>query len=121
MNTAVVNLAEKFTKFSEQQSPKVVAQVNEYHVKIARIQGEFVWHHHPETDEMFLVIEGTMQIEFRDHGVRLDKGELFVVPRGIEHKPIADEECQIVLFEPAGTVNTGDSGGDMTVSDVPWI
>ncbi len=121
MNAEVVNLAEKFAKFAEQWSPKVIAQVNDYHVKIVKIQGEFVWHKHPETDEMFWVIEGEMRIEFRDRSVALRKGELFVVPREIEHKPIADEECRMLVFEPAGTLNTGDSGGDMTVTDVPWI
>ncbi len=121
MNSVVVNLAEKFTKFSEQWSPKVIAQMNDYHVKIAKIQGEFVWHSHPETDEVFWVIEGDMRIEFRDSSMPLRKGELFVVPKGHEHKPVADEECHILMLEPAGTSNTGDSDGEMTITEVPWI
>lgn len=121
MNSTVVNLAEKFTKFSERWSPKVIAQMNDYHIKIAKIQGEFVWHSHSETDEVFWVIAGEMRIEFRDSSVSLGKGELFVVPKGREHKPVAEKECHILMLEPAGTVNTGDSGGEMTVSDVPWI
>ena len=114
-------MAEKFTKFSDLWSPKIVAQINDYHVKVVKVQGEFVWHTHPETDEMFWVIDGEMRIEFRDRNVVLRKGELYVVPKGIEHKPVAERECQVVVFEPAGTVNTGDRGGDMTVADLHWI
>ncbi len=121
MNSTVVNLAEKFAKFSEHWSPKVIAQMNDYHIKIAKIQGEFVWHSHSETDEVFWVIAGEMRIEFRDSSVSLRKGELFVVPKGCEHKPVAEKECHILMLEPAGTVNTGDSNGEMTISDVPWI
>lgn len=117
----VVNLGEKFAKFSEHWSPKVIAQMNDYHFKIAKIQGDFVWHSHAETDEVFCVIEGEMRIDFRDRSVSLRKGELCVVPKGVEHKPFAEKECQILMIEPVGTVNTGESGGDFTVQDVPWI
>jgi mannose-6-phosphate isomerase-like protein (cupin superfamily) len=121
MNAEVVNLAEKLAKFSEHWSPKVIAQLNDYHVKLVKVQGDFVWHSHADTDELFLVLDGEMRIDFRDRNVVLGAGELCVVPKGIEHKPFAEEECRVLLLEPAGTVNTGDSGGDLTVQDVPWI
>jgi mannose-6-phosphate isomerase-like protein (cupin superfamily) len=121
MDATVVNLAEKFVKFSEHWSPKIIAQVNDYHLKIAKIQGEFVWHSHAETDELFWVIAGEMRIDFRDSHVMLHQGELCVVPKGVDHKPFAEQECQILMIEPAGTVNTGESGGDLTVQEVPWI
>ena len=121
MDAMTINIAEKFAKFSEQWSPKVIAQLNDYHVKIAKIQGEFVWHSHAETDELFWVIDGKMRIDFRDGHVTLQSGELCVVPKNIEHKPYAEQECQILMLEPAGTVNTGDSGGDMTIHEAPWI
>ena len=121
MDATVVNLAEKFMKFSEYWSPKVIAQLNDYHVKIAKIQGDFVWHSHVETDELFWVIEGEMRIDFREGHVLLHSGELCAIPKGIEHKPFAKQECQILMLEPAGTVNTGDSSGEMTITDVPWI
>ena len=121
MNAEVVNLAEKLAKFSEYWSPKVIAQLNDYHVKLVKVQGDFVWHSHADTDELFLVLDGEMRIDFRDRNVVLGAGELCVVPKGIEHKPFAEEECHMLLLEPAGTVNTGDSGGDLTVQDVPWI
>jgi mannose-6-phosphate isomerase-like protein (cupin superfamily) len=116
-----VNLKEKFTLFSEQWSPKVIAKMNDYHFKLAKVQGEFVWHSHPETDEVFIVVEGQLDIEFRDGTVTLAKGEMMVVPKGVEHKPVAKQECHIMLVEPAGTVNTGDAGGEMTKSGDEWI
>lgn len=116
-----INLIEKFTNFSKQWSPHIIARMNNYHIKIARIQGEFVWHSHPDTDEFFMVISGKMDIHFRDGKVSLQEGELFVVPKGVEHKPEAMEECKIMLIEPAGTVNTGNSTGDRTVIDPKWI
>jgi mannose-6-phosphate isomerase-like protein (cupin superfamily) len=94
--------------------------MNDIHFKIARIEGEFVWHSHPDTDEAFLVMDGAMRIEFRDGHVDLAAGEMFVVPRGVEHRPVAVEECRILLVEPAGTVNTGDAGGERTVAE-QWI
>ena len=112
---------EKFTKFSEHWSPKVIAQLNDYHVKIAKIQGDFVWHSHADTDELFWVIDGEMRIDFRKGYVMPHSGEICVVPKGIEHKPFAEQECQILMLEPAGTINTGDSGSDMTINEVPWI
>ncbi|MEU4969856.1 cupin domain-containing protein [Streptomyces smyrnaeus] len=109
-----VNLADKFAQFSELWSQKKVAVLNDYEVKLAKLKGEFVWHTHDDTDELFLVISGRLTIQLRDGNVVLEPGELFVVPRGVEHCPVADEETAILLFEPAGTMNTGDTGGAMT-------
>jgi mannose-6-phosphate isomerase-like protein (cupin superfamily) len=104
-----------------QWDPRIIAQLNDYHFKIAKIQGEFVWHSHPETDEVFLVVEGSLTIHLRDQDLHLDPGELCVIPKGIEHKPGAEIECQILMVEPAGTLNTGDAGGDRTISGTEWI
>ncbi|MFE7842527.1 cupin domain-containing protein [Streptomyces sp. NPDC057474] len=109
-----VNLADKLAQFSELWSQKKVAELNDYEVKLAKLKGEFVWHSHENTDELFLVISGRLTIQLRDGDVVLGPGELFVVPRGVEHCPVAEEETAILLFEPAGTVNTGDAGGPMT-------
>jgi mannose-6-phosphate isomerase-like protein (cupin superfamily) len=109
-----VNLAEAMSRIAEYWSPRVVAAVNDYRIKVVKIQGDFVWHSHDDTDELFLVLEGRMGIEFRDRTVTLNAGELHVVPRGVEHKPFADEECHVLLMEPAGVVNTGDAGGELT-------
>ena len=119
--TTPVRLAEKFALFAELFEPKVIAQLNDYQVKLARLKGEFVWHSHADTDELFLVIEGKLTIEMRDATVTLAAGELFVVPRGVEHKPYAREECKVVLIEPTGTVNTGDAGGALTAPPDVWI
>lgn len=109
-----VNLADRLAQFSELWSQKKVAVINDYEVKLAKLQGEFVWHTHDDTDELFLVISGRLTIQLRDADVTLAPGELFVVPRGVEHCPVAEEETAILLFEPAGTLNTGDTGGSMT-------
>ena len=121
MNIDVVNVSEKFTLIKEQWAPKIIAQLNEYHFKIAKIQGEFVWHSHPETDEVFLVVDGEMIIHLREGELKLSKGEMCVIPAGVEHKPAAENECQIMMVEPAGTLNTGDAGGDRTVEETAWI
>jgi mannose-6-phosphate isomerase-like protein (cupin superfamily) len=121
MNNQAVNLQEKFNKISEHWSPKIIAQMNDYHVKVAKVQGEFVWHDHPETDELFLVIQGKLEIFFRDGNVILNEGELYVVPRGVEHKPVAEEECHILLIEPAGTINTGNVVDEKTAPNTVWI
>jgi mannose-6-phosphate isomerase-like protein (cupin superfamily) len=122
---SVVNLDAKFAKFADQWSPKIVAQLNDMHVKAVKIRGEFVWHRHAETDELFFVHKGQLTIRLRDAGgeraVRIGAGEMFVVPKGVEHKPEAADECEMLLIEPAGTPNTGDAGGARTVTDVPWI
>lgn len=116
-----ISFAEKFSKFSEQWSPKIIAQLNDYHFKVAKIQGEFIWHDHPETDEVFVVLKGHLDILFRDGKVSLNEGEMFVVPKGLEHKPVAENECHILLVEPAGTVNTGNVVSEKTASHDTWI
>ncbi|HEY7517548.1 MAG TPA: cupin domain-containing protein [Methylomirabilota bacterium] len=108
MTPTPINLAEKFAKFSEHWSPKIVARMNEYEFKLVKLQGEFVWHRHADTDEVFIVVDGEMTIHFRDGDVRLHAGEMLVVPKGVEHKPSAAAECCVMLVEKAGTVNTGD-------------
>ena len=121
MNYQPINIQEKYYKFSSRWFPKIIAQVNDYHIKIAKVMGEFVWHSHPETDEMFLVMEGQMDIHFRDGVVTLHQGEMYVVPKGVEHKPVAAEECHILLIEPAGTINTGEVVGEKTAPNNVWI
>ena len=116
-----INLKDKLAKFSEQWKPKIISQMNDYHIKLAKVQGEFVWHDHPETDELFLVVDGKLEIMFRDGKVTLEAGDLYVVPKGIEHKPVAEQECHILLIEPAGTVNTGNVSDDKTVPNDVWI
>jgi mannose-6-phosphate isomerase-like protein (cupin superfamily) len=121
MDISVVNFEEKFGKIKEQMSPKIIAQMNDYHFKVVKFQGEFVWHKHPETDEVFVLIAGDLQIDLRDKELHLKKGEMVVIPKGVEHKPVSKEECKILLIEPEGTLNTGDAGGDLTVTEVEWI
>lgn len=116
-----INLKEKLALFGDHWSPKIVSQMNDYYFKLVKVEGEFVWHSHPETDEVFLVIEGEMRIDFRDGAVGLKQGEMVVVPRGMEHRPFAEQECQILLIEPTSTVNTGDAGGERTVTQLDWI
>ena len=103
-----INLAEKLSRFSTHWTPHVVAELNGQMVKLAKIEGTFDWHHHEQEDELFLVLRGRFRLEFRDHVEEVGEGELVVVPRGVEHRPVADEECHILLFEPAGTRNTGN-------------
>lgn len=110
----VVDIADKLALFSDHWSPKVIARLNDYEVKLAKLKGEFVWHTHDDTDELFLVIEGSLTIQLRDGDVTLGPGQLFVVPRGVEHRPIAEGEVSTLLIEPAGVVNTGDAGGLLT-------
>ncbi len=121
MPRRAVNLAEKFGKFSEHWSPRIVATMNDYEFKLVKLQGEFVWHSHAETDEVFLVIEGAMSIALRDGQVDLAAGEMFVVPRGVEHKPFAAAECKVMLIEPRGVVNTGAAGGALTAENGVWV
>lgn len=114
MAGGVVDIAERLALFAERWSPKVVARLNDYEIKVAKLEGEFVWHSHPDTDELFLVVEGNLAIELRDHSVALGAGQLFVVPRGVEHRPVAAGEVHVVLIEPSGVLNTGEAGGDLT-------
>ena len=116
-----INLADKLGKIGEQWSPRVIAEMNDYQLKLVKLQGDFVWHDHKDTDEVFLVLEGEMVIEFRDGAVTLRKGELFVVPKGVEHITRASEECCAMLIEPRGVVNTGDAGGAMTAENDRWV
>jgi mannose-6-phosphate isomerase-like protein (cupin superfamily) len=113
---APIDIAHKLSLFSEHWSPKVVAHLNDYEIKLAKLKGEFVWHTHDDTDELFLVIEGRLTIQLRDGDVTLRPGQLFVVPRGVEHCPIAEGDVAVMLIEPAGVVNTGSSGGELTAS-----
>ncbi len=121
MDLKPINLNAKLSRFSDHWSPKIIAQMNNYHFKLAKFRGAFVWHRHEDTDEVFIVLDGEMSIDFREGTVALRAGEMLVVPRGVEHKPHADGECQVMLVEPAGTVNTGDAGGELTAEDNVWI
>ena len=116
-----INLKEKLSKFSDHWSPKVIAEMNDYQFKLVKIKGDFVWHNHEDTDEVFIVIEGKMKIEFENETVELNEGDMYVVPKGIQHKPSAENECKIMLVEPRGVVNTGNTQGDLTASNDVWI
>ena len=116
-----VNLAEKFALFSEHWTPKIITELNDYQIKIVKVEGDFVWHDHSDTDEFFLVIEGTLFIEFEDETMELNAGELYVVPKGVQHRPYALEECKVMLIEPRGVVNTGEAESDLTASNDVWI
>ncbi len=111
-----VDIAEKLSLFSEQWAPKVVARMNDYEIKVVKLEGEFVWHTHDDTDELFLVISGKLTIQMRDANVTLGPGQLFAVPSGVEHCPLTEGEAHVVLIEPAGVVNTGDAGGHFTTT-----
>ncbi|MDT7604016.1 MAG: hypothetical protein QOF61_2013 [Acidobacteriota bacterium] len=121
MSYEPINLKAKLAKFSEHFSPRVVARMNDYEFKLAKLEGDFVWHSHAETDEVFIVLAGEMRIDLRDGSVTLRAGEMFVVPRGVEHKPYAAGECSLMLVEPAGTINTGDAGGERTAANDVWV
>jgi Mannose-6-phosphate isomerase len=120
MPTAI-NFADKFSRFTEQWQPKIIAQMNDYQFKLVRVAGEFVWHSHADTDEVFIVLDGDVRIDFRDGAVTLHPGEMFVVPKGVEHKPFAPHEAKMLVIEPAGVVNTGDAGGERTAPNDVWI
>jgi mannose-6-phosphate isomerase-like protein (cupin superfamily) len=121
MNYKAINLQQKFGLFAEHWTPKVIAAMNDYQFKVVKLQGDFIWHDHKETDEAFLVMEGEMRIDFRDGAVQLSSGEMFVVPRGVEHKPYAEREVKLLLIEPHGVVNTGQSGGERTAENDVWV
>jgi mannose-6-phosphate isomerase-like protein (cupin superfamily) len=116
-----VKIAEKLSLFDERWSPKVVGELNGQHIKLVKLLGEFVWHHHDEEDEMFLVIDGRFRMEFRDREVWIEEGEFIVVPCGVEHRPVAEEEASVMLFEPASTLNTGNVRDGMTVTELDRI
>ena len=121
MNYTAVNLAHKFGLFEQQWQPRVVAEMNDYQFKIVKLKGDFVWHDHKETDETFIVIDGTLRIDFREGAVHVSAGEMFVVPKGVEHKPYAEREVKLLLIEPRGVPNTGDQGGERTAQNDLWI
>lgn len=121
MDYRPINIEAKFTAFADHWAPRVIAEMNDYQFKLAKIEGEFIWHNHADTDEVFIVLDGRMRIEFRDGHVDLAAGELFVVPRGVEHKPVTEAECRIMLVEPRGVVNTGEAGGELTAPVDAWI
>jgi len=118
---SAINFQDKFSRFSEPWTPRVIAEMNDYQFKLVHLRGEFVWHEHADTDEVFIVIEGEMTLRFRDHEVPLRAGELYVVPKGVEHQPFAADDCKVMLVEPKGVVNTGDTGGSLTARNDVWI
>ena len=121
MQHSSINLRSKLDLFADLWSPKVIAELNDYQVKLVKLQGEFVWHQHDDTDELFLCLNGQLEIELRDSTVTLNEGELFVVPKGVEHKPVAIEECQVMIIEPKGVTNTGDTESVLTAQNDQWI
>src|SRR4030095_922522 len=121
MRHAAINFSEKFGRFGERWSPRIVAQMNDYHFKLVRIQGEVIWHSHPETDEAFIGREGERTIHWGEGEGAVRTGEMFVVPRGVEHKPSATRECRMMLIEPAGTPNTGDAQSERTAAAGVWV
>lgn len=121
MSYEPINLQEKLSLFDEQWTPKVIAEMNDYQFKLVKLEGDFVWHDHPETDEAFIVIEGALRIDFRDGQVHLGAGDMFVVPKGVEHKPYAENEVKLMLIEPRGVLNTGNEGSEKTARNDVWI
>ncbi|MEM6449479.1 MAG: cupin domain-containing protein [Cyanobacteria bacterium P01_D01_bin.105] len=121
MGANAINLEEKFPKFFDYWSPKVIAELNDYQIKLVKFQGDFIWHAHPDTDEVFLVTKGTMEIEFRDFAVVVQAGEMYVIPKGTEHCTRAERECQAMLIEPRGVVNTGKTERERAAENDVWI
>lgn len=121
MTDTAINFRDKLSRFTEHWSPRVIAELNDYQFKLAKFRGAFVWHAHADTDEAFIVLEGRMTIEFRDGSVSLSAGEMYVVAKGTEHRPVADEECCVLLVEPRGVVNTGSTGGALTAPNDAWV
>jgi mannose-6-phosphate isomerase-like protein (cupin superfamily) len=116
-----INFSQKFALFNETWQPRVIAEMNDYQFKIVRLEGDFIWHDHKDTDETFIVLDGVLRIDFRDGAVHVSAGEMFVVPKGVEHKPYAEGEVKLLLIEPRGVLNTGDAGGDRTAENDVWI
>ena len=117
----IVNIKQKLSLFADQWNPRIVGELNGQHVKLAKLKGEFVWHTHDHEDELFLIIRGSLKLAFRDKEVILREGEFYIVPRGVEHKPIAEEEVELMLFEPVATLNTGNAGGERTKENLERI
>ena len=116
-----VNLLDKFSLIDRYECPKIVGELNGQYVKLSKLKGEFVWHKHDAEDELFLVVKGRLRMKLRTGDIILNEGELFIVPRGVEHNPVAEPECSILLFEPKSTLNTGDTQSEKTVTDLDWI
>lgn len=116
-----INFSEKFAKITDLWQPRVIAEMNDYQFKVVRIEGDFIWHDHTDTDETFIVLRGQLRIDFRDGAVSIGPGEMFVVPKGVEHKPFAEKEVHLLLIEPRGVLNTGNAGGDRTAQNDIWI
>ncbi len=116
-----INFGAKLKLFDERWQPKVIAEMNDYQFKIVKLEGDFIWHEHKDTDETFIVLDGVLRIDFRDGAVKLSAGEMFVVPKGVEHKPYAEREVKLLLIEPRGVPNTGDQGGERTAANDVWI
>ncbi len=121
MTHNAINFADKLGLIDDQWSPRVIAEMNDYQFKLVKVEGDFIWHDHRDTDETFIVLEGELRIDFRDGAVTLKAGEMFVVPRGVEHKPYAEREARLLLIEPRGVVNTGHEGGQRTAQNDVWI
>jgi len=121
VNYKAINFQQKLGLFNEQWQPKMVAKMNDYQFKLVKLEGEFIWHDHKETDETFIVVEGHLRIDFRDGSVHLSTGEMFVVPKGVEHKPYAEREVKLLLIEPRGVLNTGHAGGERTALNDVWV
>ena len=116
-----INFKQKLGLFDERWAPKVIAEMNDYQFKVVKLQGDFIWHDHRDTDETFIVLEGDLRIDFRDGAVHVSTGEMFVVPKGVEHKPYAEHEVKLLLIEPRGVLNTGHEGGERTATNDVWI
>lgn len=121
MTNKKITLAEKFSLINEHWSPKVIAEMNDYQFKLAKLKGDFIWHQHDDTDEVFIVMSGQLRIDLRDGAVTLNSGDMYVVPKGVEHKPYAEHECQVMLVEPRGVINTGDEEDELTAQNDVWI
>lgn len=121
MSRTAINLAQKLSLFTDQWQPRVIAEMNDYQFKIVRLQGDFIWHDHKNTDETFIVLDGILRIDFRDGAVTIGPGEMYVVPKGVEHKPFAEREVKLLLIEPRGVKNTGEEGGELTAPNDVWI
>jgi mannose-6-phosphate isomerase-like protein (cupin superfamily) len=115
-----ININDRLATFDKHWSPRIIAEMNDYQFNLVKVLGDFVWHDHPDTDEVFIVFDGSLDIEFRDGKVTLGPGEMYVIPKGVEHRPVAEHECKIMLVEPKGVVNTGDAGGDLTAESDVW-
>ncbi len=121
MTCQPINFSNKFKLFDEQWQPKVIAEMNDYQFKVVKLQGDFIWHDHKDTDEAFIVLDGVLRIDFRHDAVLVSAGEMFVVPKGVEHKPYAEHEVKLLLVEPRGVLNTGHEGGERTAANDVWI